>query len=76
MMWHGGEVWGWGSCIVLVVLGAAIIIAIVFAVRSLIMESNYPAALIGSASTRAEEVLAARIVRGGIDNDEFQRRLM
>jgi putative membrane protein len=80
MTWHRGHGLDWGGCIVtvpvMVVFWAAVITAIVIAIRYLISERRDPAATTASGSTGAEHVLAERFARGGIYDDEFHRRLM
>jgi putative membrane protein len=77
MMWYGGD-WGWGGWILMtvamVVFWALVITAVVLVVRYL--TSQRPSDTSPAATSRtAEEVLADRYARGGIDNDEYQRRL-
>lgn len=77
-MWQNGG-WGWGGWIlmalVMVLLWAAVITAIVLAIRYLAGgDSHRNQAGAGSART-AEDVLAERYARGEIDDDEFRQRL-
>jgi putative membrane protein len=80
MMWYGADFWGWCGVIVnvvaVVVFSGAIIAAIVVAARLGSGERSDLSAPRDSGSSRAEAVLAARGARGGMDNDEFHRRLM
>jgi putative membrane protein len=75
-MWNHG--WGWGGWIlmtvVMVLLLAAVITAIVFAVRYL-AGSHTTGAPTGYRLSRPEEVLAQRFARGEIDEDEYGRRM-
>jgi uncharacterized membrane protein len=79
MMWYGGDFWGWCGVIVNVVAVAvflgAIIAAIAVAARLGSGGRSDLSAARDSGSIRAE-ALAARGARGGMDNDEFHRRLM
>ena len=77
-MWHQGG-WGWGGwilmTIVMVLFWAAVITAIVLAIRYVAgggRDRNQTRA--GSART-AEDVLAELYARGEIDDDEFRKRL-
>ena len=76
-MWNGGG-WGWGGWIlmtlVMVLFWAAVITALVLAVRYLTGAGGHRN-LGNSASTRAEDVLAERFARGEIDDDEYRKRL-
>jgi len=74
-MWHGGMGWGGWILITLmmVVFWAAVMTAIVLAVRHL--SGGHRAQAGGSSSRSAEDVLAERYARGEIDDDEFRRRL-
>jgi uncharacterized membrane protein len=78
--WYSGHGWGWCSTVVnipaMVLLWVAVFSAIVLAVRLASRRPSDPPAPAGADSTRAEGVVAARHVRGDIDNDEFFRRLM
>jgi uncharacterized membrane protein len=78
--WYTGNGWGWCSMVVnipaMVLLWIAVFTAIVVAARLASRRSSDPPALTGADSTRAEGVVAARRVRGEIDNDEFFHRLM
>lgn len=77
-MWNGGYGgWGWFgwiiTAVVLVVIFAALITAVVFAVRYL---SGHRGDLGGYQQARAAEgVLAERFARGEIDADEYRRRV-
>jgi len=74
-MWNGG--WGWIgwiiTAVVLVLIFAALIAAVVFAIRYL---SGGHRGLGGSQRARgAEDVLAERFARGEIDADEYRQRV-
>ena len=78
-MWHHGGGWGWGGwimmTIVMVLFWAAVITAIVLAVRYL-AGGNHHQNQAGAGSARvAEDMLAERYARGEIDDDEFRKRL-
>jgi putative membrane protein len=77
MMWYGGNGWGWAGWVVMVVVmvvfWAAVITAVVLAVRYLVSERGTRAG--GAGSMLAEDVLAERFARGEVDEDEFRRRL-
>jgi uncharacterized membrane protein len=74
--------WGWCSLMVnvpaMVLLWGAVFTAMVIAVRFAGRQRSDPpaSATTGTDTTRAQGVVAARIVRGEMDNDEFHRRLM
>ncbi len=74
MMWYGGWA-GWVVMVmVMVVFWAAVLTAVVLAIRYLIRERGTRAGATGSMLT--EDVLAQQFVRGEIDDlDEFRRRL-
>ena len=77
--WYGGQGWGWcgfGDFPAMVLLWVAVFTAIVLTVRLASRRPSDPRAPTGADSTRVEGVVAARHVRGEIDNDEFLRRLM
>ncbi len=79
--WMWGHSWGWGGwlamSIVMVLFWAAIIIAIVVAIRYLSTPhrptASTPAA--GQARSAAENTLAERFARGEIDEEEYRRRV-
>jgi putative membrane protein len=71
--------WGWGGWVlmtlVMIVFWAAVITAVVLAVRS-VAGSRRPGASRGpSGPARAEDLLAERFARGEIDDDEYRQRL-
>ena len=71
--------WGWGGwllmTLVMIVFWAAVITAVVMAVRYL-ASSRRPGPNPGaSGPTRAEDLLAERYARGEIDDDEYRQRL-
>ena len=77
-MWNGGYGGGWGwvgwiiTAVVLVLIFAALIAAVVFAVRYLSGHRG----LGGSQPARgAEDVLAERFARGEIDEDDYRARV-
>lgn len=76
MMYDG---WGWGGWVlmtlVMVLFWAAVITAIVLAVRYITGGSHRTAGNFGSGRA-AEDVLAERFARGEIDDDEYRRRMM
>ena len=78
MMYDG---WGWGAggwivmTVVMVLFWAAVITAVVLAVRYLISSRHTRAHPTGAGPSRAEGLLAERFARGEIDEDEFQRRM-
>jgi uncharacterized membrane protein len=78
--WYGGNGWGWCSMVgnipAMVLLWVAVFTAIVLAVRLASRRPSDPPVPTGADSSRAEGAVAARHVRGEIDNDEFFRRLM
>jgi putative membrane protein len=63
MMWYGGNGWGWAGWVVMVVVmvvfWAAVITAVVLAVRYLVSERGTRAG--GAGSMLAEDVLAERL---------------
>jgi putative membrane protein len=76
MMWYGSN-GGWGGwllmTIAMVLFWALIITAVVLIVRYLV--SQRPTGTSAGSVRTAEEVHAERYARGGIDDDEYQRRL-
>ena len=78
--WYSGNGWGWCSMVVnipaMVLLWGAVFTAIVLTVRLASRRPSDPPVPTSADSTRAEGVVAARHVRGEIDNDELFRRLM
>lgn len=77
MMSHHGH-WLWDGWIVVtvaaVVFGALLISAVVLAVRYLLSAQETGAAP-GAGPSRAEGLLAERLARGEISDDEYQRKL-
>jgi putative membrane protein len=71
MMYEG---WGWGSG-GWILFWAAVITAVVLAIRYLTGPRHTSAHPPGSGPVRAEGLLAERFARGEIDEDEFQRRM-
>ena len=78
LMWYGGN-WGWASWIMMavgmVVFWALVITAVVLAVRYLAGSPGTDTSPSGSGRTRAEELLAERLARGEIDENEYRQRL-
>lgn len=78
-MMYGWDGWGWGGWIlmtvVMVVFWAAVITAVVLAIRYLATGGRNPYPTAPGVSSRAEDVLAERFARGEIDEDEFRRRM-
>lgn len=76
-MWHGG--WGWGGwtlmAIAMVLVWAAMIAAVVFAVRYLASNRTTAPTRQGPSPIQAEDVLAQRYARGEIDDEEYRRRV-
>ncbi|NIH98791.1 putative membrane protein [Mycolicibacterium fluoranthenivorans] len=81
MMYDG---WGWGGMgsggwilmtVLMVLFWAAVITAVVLAIRYLTGPRHTSAHPPGSGPARAEGLLAERFARGEIDEDEFQRRM-
>lgn len=78
MMYGDGWMWhGWGGwllmTVVMVVIWAAVITAIVVAVRYLLGGEHRPRT---AGSLRSpQDVLADRYARGEIDDDEFRQRI-
>lgn len=79
MMWYGGDGWGWGGWIlmtvVMVLVWAAVIAAVILAIRSLASPRGTAASPSGSWRPSAEDLLAERFARGQINDDEFRQRL-
>ena len=77
-MWHDGG-WGWGGWIlmalVMVIFWAAVITAVVLAIRYLAGEGSQRNQASAGSARPAEDVLAQRYARGEIDDDEFRQRL-
>ena len=82
MMYHGwmwGDGWGWGGwvlmCVVMVLFWAAVITAIVLAIRYLVGTGGASGGPPRYEPPRPEDVLAGRFARGEIDEDEYRRRI-
>jgi len=76
MYWYGHEMSGWGfplTLIGMVVFWAAVIYGIVALVRY--TSRNGPQAGDPGRAPRAEQLLAERLARGEIDEDEYRRLL-
>jgi putative membrane protein len=79
VMMYGWDGWSWGGWVLMVlamaVFWALVITGVVIAVRYVAggnaNSKHYPA----SAFPRAEDVLAERVARGEIDEDEFRCRV-
>ena len=71
--------WGWGGwllmTLVMIVFWAAVITAVVTAVRYLASSRRLGPSPGISGPTRAEDLLAERYARGEIDDDEYRQRL-
>ncbi len=78
--WGWGSGWGWAGwvllCVVTVVFWAAVITAIVLAVRYAGGSRNTAGGAPAYGPPRPEDVLAERFARGEIDDDEYRRRVM
>ena len=79
MMMYDGWGWSWGGwllmTLVMIVFWAAVITAVVLAVRYL-ADSRHPGGgLPTPRPARAEDLLAERFARGEIDDDEYRQRL-
>jgi hypothetical protein len=76
--WYGGHGWGWCSMMfnnpATVLLWAAVVAAMVLAVRFAVRRPSNPAAPTGTDYVRP--VVRAREAPHRTDNDEFYRRLM
>lgn len=74
-MW--GHSWGWAGwvffCVVAVVFWAAVITALIFAIRY--AGGSHDAAGGPPPQALPEDVLAQRFARGEIDEDEYRRRV-
>ena len=75
-MWGG---WGWSGWILMgaamVLSSAALITAVVLAVRYLTDSNAQRNRADSASSSKSEDALAQRFARGDIDEDEFRRRL-
>jgi putative membrane protein len=78
MMWYGGDGWGWVSwslmTVGMVLFWEAIIAAVILAVHYLVGQRGI-AASPSNSTTRVEDVLADRLARGEIDDNEYRHRL-
>ena len=77
--WMWGNGWGWAGwvlmSIVMVLFWAAVITAIVLAIRYAGSSRNTASGPPEYAPSRPEDVLAERFARGEIDADEYRRRV-
>lgn len=76
MYWYGHEMSGWGfplTLIAMAVFWAAVIYGIVALVRH--ANRSRPQAAEPDRAPGAERLLAERLARGEIDEDEYRRRL-
>lgn len=78
--WMWGHGWGWAGWVLFVVLTvvfwAAVITAIVLAIRYAGGSRHSVSGLPPYGPTRPEDVLAERFARGEIDEGEYRRRVM
>ena len=76
-----GDGWGWGGWLAMctmVLFWAALITAVVVAIRYLSQSQprgRTPTPALTEGRTDAENVLAGRFARGEIDEDEYRRRV-
>jgi putative membrane protein len=79
MMMYGWDGWGWGGwvvmTVVMVLFWAALITAVILAIRYLAGSRDTAASPTALGRSRAEDVLAERFASGEIDNDEYRQRL-
>jgi len=79
MMWYGSNGWGWGGWIlmtvVMVLFWAAVITAVVLAIRYVASPRGTAAGPPSSWQPRAQDLLSERFARGEIDDDEYRQRL-
>jgi putative membrane protein len=68
---HNGFGWGWVMVALLVVLLVAVTVLLV---RHVSVSGGGPSSEPGDGRSRAEDVLAERLARGEIDEDEYRRR--
>ena len=77
--WMWPHDWGWGAgiamSVVMVLLLAALVMALVVAVRYLATPQQGPGQPSGSASDRSEALLAERFASGEFDEEEYRRRI-
>lgn len=73
MYWYGSEMSGWGYALMTISMilfwGLIITLAVVVG-RRLLLEERPP----GAAPSTPEDVLAMRLARGEIDEDEYESR--
>jgi putative membrane protein len=76
--WMGGHGWGWAGwtmvCIAMVVFWAAVITAVVVAIRYAGGWANGAGTQATYGPPRPQDVLADRFARGEIDEDEYRQR--
>jgi putative membrane protein len=79
MIWYGSNGWGWGGAIlmtvVMVLFWAAVITAVVLAIRYLVGSPDAAAGPPAAWQPRAEDLLGERFARGEIDDDDYRQRL-
>ncbi|MGO8964760.1 SHOCT domain-containing protein [Mycobacterium sp.] len=77
--WMWGNGWGWTGwvlmCVVMVLFWAAVITAIVLAIRYLGGSRNTVSGPPNYGPSRPEDVLAERFARREVDEDEYRRRV-
>ncbi|WP_084027841.1 SHOCT domain-containing protein [Mycobacterium avium] len=77
--WMWGDGWGWGGwvvlCVVMVLFWAAVITAIVLAIRYLVASDRASGRSARYVPPRPQDVLAERFARGEIDEDEYRQRM-
>lgn len=77
--WMWGHDWGWGGGIamgaLMLLFLAAVVIALVVAVRYLASPQQGSGQPPASMTERSEALLAERFARGEIDEDEYRRRI-
>lgn len=77
--WMWGHDWGWGGGIamgaVMVFFLAALIIALIVAIRYLTAPQQVPGQQQGATPDRSEALLSERFARGEIDEDDYRRRI-
>ena len=76
-MWENG--WGWAGwiliCVVTVLFSAAVITAIVLAIRYAGGSRNSASGPPDQGPSRPEDILAQRFALGEIDEDDYRRRV-
>lgn len=77
--WMWGDGWGWGGwvvlCVVMVLFWAAVITAIVVAIRHLVGSGGASGGSPRYQPPRPQDVLAGRFARGEINEDEYRRHM-